>query len=187
MTKAETMKILAVLKVAYPAHFQKQDYEEKKQMVELWTLMFADWSYAAMDAAVRAHIATSKFPPSVAEITEQLQKFSPTKALGEAAAWGCVSRAIRNSAYRAGEEWEKLPEQVQQVVSPELLRSWSMVSTAEAETVIQSQFLKTYREAQKRRKEFEVLPVSVQRFALSAQKGEGGLLLKDAKLHDLSG
>ena len=187
MTKTDTMKILAVLKVAYPAHFQKQDYEEKKQMVELWTLMFADRSYEAVDAAVLAHIATNKYPPSVAEITEQIQRFLAGGEMNEMAAWGYVSRAIRNSTYRAREEWEKLPEEVRQMVSPELLRSWAMVSAGEAETVIQSQFLKTFRQAKKQQKDFEALPKSVQRFALSAQKGEGGLLLLNETMHGLSG
>lgn len=185
MTKTDTVKILAVLKVAYPGYFEKQDFEEKKQMVELWTLMLADYPYEAVDAAVRAHISSNKFPPAVAEVIEQLQKICKGQEMSELEAWGYVSCALRNSAYRAREEWAKLPEEIRGMVSPELLRSWSMVSAGEAETVIQSQFLKTYRQAKKRQQEFAALPKSVQQFALRAQKTEGGILLLHEKLHDL--
>ena len=186
MTTKDTVKILAVLKVAYPRYFEKQDFEEKKQMADLWTVMLEGYPYEAVDAAVRAHISTNKFPPSVAEVIAEVRKLSAGGGENELEAWGHVSRAIRNSTYRAREEWEKLPEEIQQMVSPDLLRSWAMVSTGEAETVIQSQFLKTYRAAKKRQQEFEALPKSVQQFALSAKsQREGGILLLNEKLHDL--
>ena len=89
-------------------------------------------------------------------------KLSAPESLTEMEAWTLVSRAARNSAYHAEREFEKLPPAVQQAVGgPEQLRAWAMMDTSEFESVVASNFMRTYRTVQERERESMLLPASV--------------------------
>ena len=88
----------------------------------------------------------------------------------ELEAWGYVSKAIRNSAYNAKSEYDKLPEILKQCVTPDLLKDWATVEGEDVQTVIQSNFLRTYRGRKDKIKEFEMLSKSIQEFALKSAK-----------------
>ena len=88
----------------------------------------------------------------------------------EMEAWSYISKAVSNSTYHALEEWEKLPEQLQKAVSPDLLRSWAMIEGDDVQTIIQSNFLKTFRANEKRRKDIESLPSSAKELMLECSK-----------------
>lgn len=68
MTKQDAIKILAILKVAYPASYRSLTREETNATAELWAVQFAAYDYDAVWRAVQAEIGRSKFPPTIAEI-----------------------------------------------------------------------------------------------------------------------
>lgn len=161
MTKVETGKIMSVLEVAYPRYYAGQDEEKKKQAVALWHMMLKEQPYELVQTAVKAVIATNTFPPTVAEVIEKINSLKNGSEMTELEAWGYVSKAIRSSTYRAREEWENLPAELQSMVSPDLLRSWAMVEADDVETVLQSNFLRMFRSTRAKRKEYDALPGSV--------------------------
>ena len=73
-----------------------------------------------------------------------------------------VKNAIRNSLYNAKEEYYKLPENIQRLVgSPSTLREWAMLDISELDTVVQSNFMRSYKARQEHEKEYLALPKSV--------------------------
>lgn len=176
MTKKETMQIMAVLQGAYPRYYAGQSYEEKKQAMELWHMMLGEYPYELVNQAIAAIIATNVFPPAIAEVISRMNSIQKGGEMTELEAWGYISRAIRNSTWHAQEEWERLPEELRCVVSPDLLRSWATVEADEVETVIHSNFLRTFRAAQARQKEYNALPGSVKQYMAQIGVKTDGLL-----------
>lgn len=73
MTRAETIGIIELLRRAYPRFAEPSQWEPdaKKVLsatVDLWTDMLSDLSVQAVMVAARQYIATSKFPPTIADI-----------------------------------------------------------------------------------------------------------------------
>lgn len=161
MNKTETAKIMSVLSVTYPNFYAGFSVEKKEQALDIWHVVLEDYPYALVQQAVKAVITSSKFPPTPAEIIEQIKFIQKEPEMTEVEAWGYISKAIKNSTYRAAEEWEKLPEVLKKIVSPDLLRSWSTIKADDVETVIHSNFLRTFREVQARDKKYDLLPNSV--------------------------
>ena len=61
MTNQEALKIVAVLRAAYPS------WKATKETAELWSSLIVDLEYSFVDAAVRRVIMTEdlQFPPSI--------------------------------------------------------------------------------------------------------------------------
>ena len=58
-----------------------------------------------------------------------------------------------------------MPEQVQRVVgNPSMIKAWAQLPSEEVETVIQSNFMRSYRARIKNDREFEALPSNVRTF-----------------------
>lgn len=165
MTEKETAKIMAVLKVAYPRYYQGLSVEEAKQAVALWTSMLIDYQYELVSKAVKALIATEKFPPTVADVIEKINLVTSKPQLSEIEAWGLVKKAIRNSTYHSEEEFNALPQSVQDAIGNHgALREWAMSEEEGSETVIASNFMRSYRTKSKQTKELKALPSDVKEF-----------------------
>ncbi len=176
MTTKETLQIMAVLQGAYPRYYAGQSYEEKKQAAELWHRMLGEYPYELVDQAIAAVIATNVFPPAIAEIIAEVNSLQRGPEMTELEAWSYVSRAIRNAAYHAQEEWEKLPEELRGIISPDLLRSWARVEAENVETVLQSNFARTFRAGMARRRKYDALPGSVKQYMAQIGVRTDGLL-----------
>ena len=91
-----------------------------------------------------------------------LSKLNGPKELTEGEAWGTVRKALKNSLYSSIDEFNALPEVVRYAVgSPEMLKSWAQVPLDELETVIQSNFMRTFRAKSANIKEIKLLPQAV--------------------------
>lgn len=167
MNRTETIKIMAVLRAAYPQYYAKQSNEDLQDIVNLWAEMFADDAYPVVAMAVKALIKTrvSTFPPGIGEINEKIQKLTQPDEMSEMEAWALVSRAVRNSAYNSQREFDRLPEVVQRVVgSPAQLHEWSQMDSDTVNSVISSNFQRSYRARAKNEREYIALPASVKEF-----------------------
>lgn len=71
MNKKEAAQLLAILKAAYPNHY-KMGAEEAVGVVGVWAMQFKDMPADIVAMAVNKHIAKNTFPPSIAEIKEQI-------------------------------------------------------------------------------------------------------------------
>ena len=67
MTRDETIKLLAILKAAYPSAFRNLTRIEGEAMVGLWSSEFAPYPSDIVTAAVRRIIKKSRFLPSISE------------------------------------------------------------------------------------------------------------------------
>lgn len=73
MTREEAIKLLAIIKVAYPTAFKDMDKDSKHATVAMWQSTFPNTPYVIMEMAFDRFRRKSKFPPTVAEMYEQLQ------------------------------------------------------------------------------------------------------------------
>lgn len=164
MTREETIKVLAVLKAAYPAFYRGMKADELNGIVNLWASQFEGDDYKTVGAAVQAHIATDTkgYPPHIGAIKEAIRKITQPDELSEMEAWGYVASALRNSGYNSVTEFDKLPPVVRRIVgSPSQLREWAMMDSDTVQSVVQSNFMRSYRVRAQSEREYLALPESV--------------------------
>lgn len=165
MNRQDTLKILAILKAAYPQHYRGMTAGDAEAMVALWTGMFDREPYAEVEQAVKAHIATDTkgFCPVVGAIKEQISRMHRKDgALTEHEAWELVRNALKNGYYGSQEEYAKLPSAVQKILGgPSQLRDWSMLSDDQVNTVIASNFMRSYRARAEYERDVEKLPEAI--------------------------
>ena len=73
MNKQEAVKLLALIKIAYPTAYRDMDDASKKATVNMWQMSFPDVPYPIMEQAFNHFRMVSKFPPTVAEMVEELK------------------------------------------------------------------------------------------------------------------
>ena len=72
MNKQEATQLLALIKVAYPTAYRDMDEASKKATVNMWAMSFPDVPYPIMEQALNHFRMVSKYPPTVAEMVEEL-------------------------------------------------------------------------------------------------------------------
>ena len=73
MNREESIKLLALIKVAYPTAYKDMDTASKQATVNMWQTTFRDTPYPIMEMAFNRFRMASKFPPTVAEMCEELR------------------------------------------------------------------------------------------------------------------
>ena len=160
MNRDETKKILRIMVDSYP-NYKPVDMAET---IDVWQMMLEDFPYQQVAMALKAYIMsdTSGFAPSIGQLVGKMQMISTPNELNEMEAWALVSKAIRNGYYGAETEFAKLPEMVQKAIGqPSQLRQWAHSDMESIETVIQSNFMRSYRMVVKREKEVQRMPIDV--------------------------
>lgn len=160
MTREETVEIIHIICDCYP-NFKPEDLS---RTIDAWQVMLEEYSCEQVAVALKAYITsnTSGFAPSVGEIVAKIQLVSQPQELDGMAAWGLVSKALRNGTYGAVEEFNKLPPLVKQAVGmPDNLKNWATSDYQTIETVIQSNFLRTYETIVKRANEINRMPDNI--------------------------
>jgi len=167
MTREDTIKILSVLRGAYPAFYRDITKQEAESTIALWESMF-DEPYELVAAAVKAFISTDGkgFPPAIGQIKDRIRLITEPAQMTEGEAWSLVLKALRNSSYNSAEEYAKLPENIQRLVgSHNQLREWAMMDTESLQTVVGSNFQRSYRARAKADAEYDKLPGEVKELA----------------------
>lgn len=157
MTREQVGKLLMTIQAYYPNY----NPPDKEITLNAWYIMLAEYPEELVLQALRACIATntSGFAPDVGQIMSKIQTISQPQELDGMAAWGLVSKALRNGTYGAVEEFNKLPPLVKQAVGmPDNLKNWATSDYQTIETVIQSNFLRTYETVVKRANEINRMP-----------------------------
>lgn len=160
MTREEVKKIIAVLIASYP-NYKPNDMQ---MTVEVWASLLEDYDYKAMGVALKGYIATdtSGFAPSPGQLIAKYHAMANKDEKSEMEIWDMVRKAISDSTYHAEERFNELPILAQKSIgSPNQLRVWAMDEEYN-DNVVQSNFLKTYRELSARDKEFKRMPIDIQ-------------------------
>ena len=161
MTREEFGTLAMAMKAAYS---QNGTFLTKDADLRIWYTMLGDLDYKLASQAVQKHIQTSKFPPTIADIRAGAMDITTTGDISEMDAWSMVRRAIGDSAYHASERFEELPEVVKKAVGgPQNLREWSQMDSDTVGSVIQSNFLRTYRVVRNREREMAQMSPSLRK------------------------
>ena len=117
MTKKDTLELFGILIAAYP-NFEKFANEEQVEgMVNMWALLFADDDSAIVGLAVKKHIMTSKWPPSIAEIREIMADITHPDLIPPDQAWAAVSDLLYEvGEHNPGNAHRNLPPLIAQTV-----------------------------------------------------------------------
>lgn len=99
MTKADAARLMAIVVTAYPNYDKFRDEQAVTATVNLWASMFAKDDDKIVALALNKHIATSKWPPSVAEIREIMLEIQRPDLIPPDMAWLAVSDLL----YTVGE------------------------------------------------------------------------------------
>lgn len=163
MTVSETKTILTILQCEYPQSFTRLDDRQMAAKARLWSDEFAQDDYGIVSAAVRMLIKSNReFAPNIGQIREKMHQLASPDAMTETEAWALVSKACQNGLYRSKAEFDKLPTEVQAVVgSPEMLKQWAMMDADEVESVVASNFMRSYKVFEKRAQEKALMPPDV--------------------------
>jgi hypothetical protein len=165
--------VMAVLKEAYPNFYANRSEEDLLPAIKLWQECFADDSYEVVMAAVKALIVsrTETFPPVIGEVKEKIRLVTEPEPMSEQEAWALVSKACSDSIWHSEEQFAKLPPEVQAAVgSPKQLKAWGMMDIQTFESVVASNFMRTFRSKQKHRNNIAALPTDVKRVMLDLTK-----------------
>lgn len=74
MNKQEAAKLLSLIKLSYPTAYRDIDKETANATVNMWQMSFPDVPYPIMEQAFNHFRMVSKFPPTVAEMVEELKQ-----------------------------------------------------------------------------------------------------------------
>jgi len=164
MDRMETLKIMAVLRGAYPQFYRNISRKEADDTVGLWQDIFGRYEYSLVSAAVLSFIEADEkgFPPVPGQIAAKIRLIVGGDELTEAEAWGLVAKALRNSGYNYTEEFEALPDIIQRIVgSPSQLHEWAMMDSETVQSVVASNFQRSYKVISQRDEERKKLPMDV--------------------------
>lgn len=161
MNITETAKIIKIMTLSFP-NFKPEDMEGTLQV---WQYMLKDYSYNDVDMALKTYISgnTSGFAPAISQLIDLVhRKVEITTEMTESEAWAIVSKALGNSNYHACEEFEKMPPVIQKVVgSPNMLKVWAQTDLEKVETVVQSNFMRSYKAEVTKQREIARMPVEI--------------------------
>jgi len=146
MDKSETQKILTLIYIAYPRFYTTKD-NHAKTLVDLWSRMFEGEDYYLVGSALRAHLAISPFPPSVADIKLMIDKLLNPQ-ITEYEAWNVVRRASERRGRDLPKRYNELPEEIKGFMSYKDFRD--IVYDDSPEGVISSNWQKSFKAYQER-------------------------------------
>lgn len=153
MEKPEFLILVKTMKAVYPAMFQE------RETVDIWYTLLKDLDYQDAATGLGKHLATSPYPPTVADIRNNTV---PDVEMNGEQAWALVFKAIERANYYSEEEFAKLPEIIQKSIgSPANLRELALMPTDTVNSVEKSHFLRTYEVERKRQKELAAMPKEI--------------------------
>ena len=74
MNNQEAAKLLSLIKLSYPTAYRDIDKATATATVNMWQMSFPDVPYPIMEQAFNHFRMVSKFPPTVAEMVEELKR-----------------------------------------------------------------------------------------------------------------
>lgn len=170
MSPTETARILAVIAAAYPR------FEVNEITHSVWSEMLGDLEYVVVNDAVRRHICTSRFAPTIAEIREQAT--GDPDALTAAEAWGELMSAVkRHGYYHETEALNSLPYPVARIAG---MIGWREINLCTEVDVLRGQFLRMYQQVAERMAREDRLPAQLRSSGTAGDLERIGLIAGQA-------
>lgn len=154
MQRQDIIKILSILKTAYPRFYANMSKEDANETILLWQDMFTDDNAEVVIVAVKNLINTLQFPPTIADVKNELYKLYQGDQKTDIELWNELKSAIRNGIYYSAEIFPTLSPELQiYLKSPMQLKELAMSNVEEIDTVQKGIFLKQIPIIQQREKE----------------------------------
>ena len=151
MTYQEWMTISQVLRALYP---NNRAYLSAQDQIKVYYEMLKDLPSELVKACVLKHASTNKFPPTVAELRDQI-------GFGDLAinGWGQVQKAFRiYGHWREQEALDSLDPTTRRVVES---LGWQNLCLSENTIADRAQFIKAYTELAERERNEKMLPAEL--------------------------
>ena len=153
MTENETKLILSRIEANWTP-FKNQD-----TAIMIWADRFKDEPYELVLSAVNVLIDTDTggFRPTIGQVKSAMHDIVYGEAISETEAWLLVKGSMHEAQTDpenltgARSAWKKLPETIQKLVSPKQLLEWNWLENSQLDTVIESNFLRSYRDVRDRK------------------------------------
>ena len=178
MTREDVVKMLTLLKTAYPAFYSKMTRKEADETISLWLDMFADDDPAVVAFAVKDCIAThAGYPPDIAQIKDRMKKL--VKSVSDAPSvdelWVIFSKACSNGIYGSYEEFDKLPPVLKRFAgTPRALYDYATMDSETFNSVVRGQFFKRVQAMQEQAERDALVPPQVREILRSAMQKMSG-------------
>ena len=166
MKKSETVDCITYLSAAYPGAYKRFTEQKFETLIAVWYNTFSEYPFATVMVGIQGYISTdtSGFPPSPGQVIKVIQDLTAEKDTNSMEAWAIVKKAVNSPRDRMEETFRTLPPLIQKVVGGHhQLMAWGNVNEEEFETVIQSNFMRTYETEKRRQKQIDMLPERIRR------------------------
>lgn len=160
MTREETKMIITMLSSVYINEFSRLKEEQVKQMIDTWAVLLEDEDANKIATVTKVYLKsnTNAFMPTPAMLINLAYELFTPQGMTEQEAWNIVYRAICNSGYNAQREYDSLPQEIKQLVTPSQLREWGMMNIETLNTVVASNFMRSFKVREKQRSGYAKLP-----------------------------
>ena len=137
-----------------------QDPIPDEYTFNLWYSLLQDIDYPTLNKAVRIHMQSSPYVPTVADIRQIAADIKEPPGDAAGVAWEQVMKALARG--HATEEYEKLPEISKRIIGgPATLREWGNTSVETLQSVQRPMFIKRYEVLRERERKQAALPPDV--------------------------
>lgn len=155
MNKDEFMILVSAIRTYYP----KENILPNKQAMELWYRELQDIPYKVAEIALREHVHTSNFSPTIAELRGRAAKVQNESIPDWGKCWEQVLIAIRKfGSYREEEAVESMDELTKECVKRLGFRN---ICTSENLTVERANFRMIYEQLSKEKEKEQQLPLEL--------------------------
>lgn len=170
MNRKETISIMKILKAAYPNFYRGMSMQDAQEIIDLWYDMFKNEPVGIVGAAVKAVIESDEqgYPPHIGAVKSKIRLITSKDKTTEMEAWNLVFNAICRGIYHSKEDFEKFPHEIQCIVgSHEQIKQWAMMEPNTVQSVIASNFQRSYREKMNKKDEIDKLPEDIKQLIFS--------------------
>lgn len=119
MTNEGIKKCFAVLNGAYMNFYKSTSKEDWMLMKETWNIQFNNCADLSVFTALQKAISVSEYPPTIASIKKHML---PDTHMSAEEMWDILLKAGSNGLYNSIEEWEKLPDSIKKITTPNTIR-----------------------------------------------------------------
>ncbi len=162
MNKPETLRVLSILRLAYPGYYRGYNDSDYDDLAMLWGDMFQDEPFELVSAALKALIATAEkdFPPSIGALKAMIDRMGREPEPTEAEAW-CIAKGAMTKC-NTQDEYLQLPHAVRRAIGGvSQLRQWGLADQRELPRIMEA-FMRSYRTAVRQQRERALIPSDVQ-------------------------
>ena len=166
MKKSETVDCITYLSAAYPGAYKRFTEQKFETLIAVWYNTFSEYPFETVMVGIQGYISTdtSGFPPAPGQVVKVIQDITRQEETTSMEAWAIVKRAVNSPRDRAKEVFDSLPPLIQKVIGGhQQLLAWGNIGEDEFETVIQSNFMRTYETEKKRQKQLQMIPERIRR------------------------